>query len=62
MNQYNTLYEEQRNQAESELERLIDNWQEIMDEDACAQAWITYIQRNNLKYQMENEDASTNSR
>ena len=55
-------YEEQRNQAESELERQIDNWQEIMDSDECADGWITYIQMNNLKYQMEHEDASTNSR
>ena len=50
-------YERQRDIAESELERQIDNWQALMDEDDCAAGWIEYIQRTNLEYQMENEDA-----
>ena len=49
-------YELQREIAESELERQIDNWQALMDLDECANWWVDYIQRNNLKYQMENED------
>ena len=49
-------YERQRDIAESELERQIDNWQALMDLDECANWWVDYIQRNNLKYQMENEN------
>ena len=48
-------YERQREIAESELERQIDNWQALMDEDECAAGWIEYIQRVNLEYQMEDE-------
>ena len=49
-------YDRQREIAESELERQIDNWQEILDNDECAAGWIEYIQRTNLEYQMEHEN------
>ena len=55
-------YEYQRDMAESELERQIDNWQALMELDECATGWVEYIQRVNLEYQMENEDARTNPR